>query len=324
MNKYFLIFIFSSILFGCSEPIPIDVEETEKKIVVNSIITPDSLIKVNLTKSIGILEVDNNVKFIENAEIKLFEDDVFIENLTFDTLGYYYSSIYPKVNKTYKITATNNELEDVESFTVIPENVVISDIIYDLNYYSYVTEWWDEVNQVLFDTTIYTLESLTANITFKDTPGVNNYYMLAFYAYIPYYIYPPPNYEPVYMGDQLTRIEYSSNTLNYANYFYMNELTGYVISDELFQGINYTFSVDVYIYSLYKPDGTYVDKIYANLISVSEDFYNYVISRNKYSSANGNPLAEPVNVFSNVTNGFGLFTSYSSSRDSIELKVQKF
>jgi hypothetical protein len=129
-------------------------------------------------------------------------------------------------------------------------------------------------------------------------------------------------------------VEYYSNSLNWSNYFYMNGFKGYLVSDELFNGSTFTFSAEIYAWDLFnnyhyyegeqQPTSEYLTKypIYANLLSVSKEFYDYVITRSKYSEAQNNPLAEPVNVFSNVKNGYGIFSSFSASQDSVLIKYE--
>lgn len=325
------------IISACSEPIDITVEEKEKNIVLNSKITPDSLIKANLTKSIGILEPDSKVEFISNADIELYEDEVFIQNLQYDTLGYYISNVYPEVGKTYKIKAKYGELKEIETETVIPEPVSISNMVYDLNISSWTEEWYDYENEFFYDTTIYSFDGLTVATTFNDPAEVENYYLLTFSTYMPVYSYPPPLYEPIYVGEQLRSLDYYSDNLSWINHYWDIGIVGYVISDELFSGKSYTLSVKIDSWQFYGDNwhydeyGNYVSDgsnlpqsaIYVNLLSISEGFYNYVISSNKYDEASYNPLAEPVNVYSNIENGFGLFTGYSLVQDSIAVEYEQ-
>ena len=53
------------------------------------------------------------------------------------------------------------------------------------------------------------------------------------------------------------------------------------------------------------------------LLHINKDYYNYIRSLNTYENAADNPFAEPVNLYTNVNNGYGLFTTYARAVDSI-------
>ena len=54
-------------------------------------------------------------------------------------------------------------------------------------------------------------------------------------------------------------------------------------------------------------------KLYWTLKNHSEDYYMYKKTFNVYQSVRGNPFAEPVQVFSNIENGYGIFWICSNS-----------
>jgi hypothetical protein len=49
------------------------------------------------------------------------------------------------------------------------------------------------------------------------------------------------------------------------------------------------------------------------LRSVSEDYYNYMATKELQDETSGNPFAQPVSVYNNVSNGFGIFAGLSNS-----------
>jgi hypothetical protein len=53
------------------------------------------------------------------------------------------------------------------------------------------------------------------------------------------------------------------------------------------------------------------------LLHINNDYFKYIKSLNSYENAVDNPFAEPVNLFSNAKNGYGLFTTYGIAVDSI-------
>jgi hypothetical protein len=49
------------------------------------------------------------------------------------------------------------------------------------------------------------------------------------------------------------------------------------------------------------------------LRSVSEEYFNYKATKGLQNNTSGDPFAQPVNVFNNINNGFGIFAGYSQS-----------
>jgi len=308
-------------IFSCREPIDITVPDTEKKIVLNGLINPDSTVKIHLSKSISILEKDDNITFLKNAVVKIYENNTYKETLQYDTNGYYRGSVYPQIGKNYKITAEYSPLYAVDAETEILANPTISEINAEPVFHSETQTWYDSETGEPFDTTINTLNQIQINITLSDPPNQTNYYLLTFSANLAQYIYYPPDYIPVFIGYKMTSLYYDANNLNWENQFYTRDLVGYVFNDNLFDGSDYSINASVQPNSYYsggyaESDNT-LDKIYVNLHAITEDFYQYVLSYSKYQNIEGNPLAEPVNIRSNVNNGFGFFSGYSTKTDSV-------
>jgi len=316
--KYLILLLTTTVFgnFSCHEPIDITVPDTQKKIVLNGLINPDSTVKINLSKSISILENDDKITFLESATVMLYENDIFKENLQYDTNGYYRCSVYPQIGKTYKITAENSPLDAVDAETEILPEPIISSINSQAEFYSEIQTWYNEETGEHFDTTINILNRLNIDLTLQDPGNQTNWYFLTFSAIIPQYEYLPPDYEPEFSGNKMTSLDYNANNLNWKNYFYSRELNGYVFSDNLFNGSSYTINTDVYANAI-NGNSSSVDTVFVNLHSITEDFYQYVISYSKYQDVEGNPLAEPVNIMSNINNGFGVFSGYSTKTDTV-------
>jgi len=57
--------------------------------------------------------------------------------------------------------------------------------------------------------------------------------------------------------------------------------------------------------------------LYLNLRTVTEDYYIYNKSLSQLAESNQNPFTLPTTTFTNISNGYGLFSAYSSIIDSI-------
>ncbi|MCK4677562.1 MAG: DUF4249 family protein, partial [Bacteroidales bacterium] len=156
-----------------------------------------------------------------------------------------------------------------------------------------------------------------SNMEFKgilkyfDPPGVANYYRLDCYQ---------------------SYINEEGQEVKNRQYIYVDEIDDYLFdksydyllwSDLLSDGkeVNIKFRIyfDFYYYDYNNPDTTTVT--YSIMLnSISEDFYKYDKSRSLFYESGGseNPFSEPVLIYSNVINGYGVFGGYSSDTVSFQ------
>jgi hypothetical protein len=319
-----IIIIIISLIFSlsaCREYIDIDIDEKEKVMVLNGFLNTDSTVRVNLAQSLGVLESNNNFQFISDADVDFYEDGQMKESLQYDSLGYYSGTSRPQAGKSYEIRASAGSFKDIKSRIFIPQPVAVKEINADFTLDSVTEQWWNPQTQQYFDTTIVRMsEEGTIEVKFDDPADEKNYYFLTFNCLMPTYKW-EDGYE-VRTGEQMISLSYDINTISYENYLYMANFSGYVISDDFFNGQTYALTARIYSWAFTEyAYGSYnalpLSPIYVNLHSVSEEFFDFVISYSKYDETAYNPFAEPVNVLSNVENGYGFFTGYSTYTDSI-------
>jgi hypothetical protein len=115
----------------------------------------------------------------------------------------------------------------------------------------------------------------------------------------------------------ITRLVYISSD---SDLFLQDESHNYggkiYFDDLLFDGQTKTTEVGLYDYTFYESDTVLLE---VHLEQLDPSYYKYVVSNEAYQSAHNNPFAEPVQVYTNVSGGFGLFSSYSFSSRSFTL-----
>ena len=79
--SFIALLILLSFCYSCKKTIDMNIPLKEKKIIINSIFNPDSVIKVNVSKSYTIVEDIGADRYINDATVKLYEDNVLKENL---------------------------------------------------------------------------------------------------------------------------------------------------------------------------------------------------------------------------------------------------
>jgi len=316
MKKFIIIsFLFALIFSSCEKTIIIEIPDNGRKLVLNSLFSNDSVLSLSLIKSKYILDNSYNDNYryeydsISNAKVSLFAGDQFIEQLNEVSKGKYQSNYIMKSGVNYKIKVEAEGFPELSAESQIPEKTDI------LNLDVYETR--DEEG---YETTGFTLR-------FKDNPDETNYYLIEAF-------------------ERVTRrdVDWETGTdtiISYINSLYVyssdpNTISddwglsnGILVNDEILNGQDYFLKFFAYSSSYYYYDeyGNYVPDenvisinyiVYLN--SVSEDYYLYYKSLSKHLIAQDEFFMEPVQVYTNIENGFGIFAGYSTDVDSVVLE----
>ena len=268
-------FVFQS----CEKVINLDIEESDKKIVVNSVVSDGEDITVNLTKSKSIID-DSDIEYIDNAVIILTENGNVISSHTYNGNGNYVFNKNAEIGKTYKLKITVENLKEVSAETNVlaPNNFEITDTF----------------------TTNYDGEDYLAMIIKIENTADNSYFFIEGIS---------ENGNNIYLDSY----DIKSEKNIWGDYLlFNNEIPGA-------GNIDFQFYISKYIYD-YGDGGQSYGHIYLILHRVSEAFYKYYLSSNIQEQVGGSPFAEPVQIYNNIENGFGVFGSESYSLDSIEIK----
>ena len=101
-------------------------------------------------------------------------------------------------------------------------------------------------------------------------------------------------------------------------------------TDEIFNGSQYTFDflIEEYYFGSskslsgdgYEDDETWeFESIYISMSRVSQEYYWYENSYQAYLFSYDNMFSQPVQVYTNIENGLGIFAGYSSRVDTISV-----
>ncbi len=306
---YSLIFSFFIIGIACEKTINIDLEDAKIKIVVNGLITPDSTITVNVTRSRHILD-NANISSLTNATVNLYENNVLIGNMNHIGNGNYKIEYYPKFGKEYKVKVEHPDYDDVFGVTKVLPNIPITKI--DTS--TVLDEYGDKV--------------IAFNINFTDPTNEENYYLFNIsntYTYeewdeniITYdtlYVGPDTTIVDINYGGNITKkrtenLWFNSDDIIIEEYMWSN---GVIFSDEIINGSNYTLTGEFNKWALYSSENTITFELYA----LSPETFKYYKSVNQHYNTSEDPFAEPVIVYTNIENGIGIFGGSSVYKDSI-------
>ncbi|MCW5910510.1 MAG: DUF4249 domain-containing protein [Cyclobacteriaceae bacterium] len=273
MNRYNWILILIMIT-GCQVVVDFDIPLEKQKLVVNALINPDSTWRVSVSKSWHILD-EGYQAFVPAAVITITDQhDNLISILSQERIDEYRSDSKPLPGATYKLKAEVPGYETVFAQTNIPHPVPIMDVT---------------VDTIMKD---YGYAEVVANIKFNDPPEKNYYQVYASVKMI------------VQLWDP-NGMKTDTVTYLYPLYLSQSELeeSAAVFNDLKFNGTTAKVSVRLN----YWPHGTMLEQ-HIILLHLNEAYYNYEVTRRLQEQTQGDPFfAQPVQVFSNITNGMGIF-----------------
>lgn len=273
---------------SCEKEIPLDAEQKEPRIVVNCIFGDGDTIYVHVSESRDVL-YEGELPNLTNADVKLEDQNGnVLGNFSHQGNGIYKLNGYvPVAGQTYKLVVTNSGFDAISATTQTPSVISVSAI-----------------------DTLRKGNEMNYAIKFSDDPSMVNYYAVAieqitivddgfggYYTYSDYYF----ETSEIFTQNGNTDVD----GVKYGSIF--------LFSDATFSGGECVFDAATYIHEE-SIDSTIV---VVRLLSLSEDYFKYKLSLEKYQETEGDPFAQPVQVYSNVENGFGIFGGHSAYRDSL-------
>ncbi len=302
------------LLQGCEQDLNLDKyrnPEIENMLVVNSILNPDSVIGVSVTHPYFL--TDSHLLFnpVTSLDVRVAGDDGEWETMTFDAAsGLYRSARKPKTGEILKIEV-NEGAKTATSCDTVPEKVNIEKVQASAEGPVYIF-WPDDYR-------------FTYKITFRDTPGEENYYFLAIEE---------DNSEPWDYSD-FGQIDYTAdyifqvlaNTINQdLQGWQPDQVFGYPFCDKGIDGELYAITVNEI---LQHPWVDRIEKLprFINLYSISKSYFEYMVSvlamDYDETALKGGLLSlglmEPTKIYSNIKGGAGLMGCYSLSRVKVDL-----
>ena len=315
--KKILFSIFSlALLASCTKPIVFNGDQTDPKLVINSLVQAGQPVSANISKSYFFLD-DVNTLAPYDLVASLYVNDRLIGEMTphYDTFsengvylpeyGYYHvikvftHPYCPAEGDLVKVSATANGFDDVEGVTSpLPNQVAWRCDNYDITY-------WNEDYYTYEDTVRSIEDNLSLNIEITDpNPGQTDYFRIQ-----------------VKTGG---RIDYENGRSFYVTTSYNDPIFGDigsetglfddyssytapgVFTDLLFDGRSYQLKLPLYVYMTMRnnvdPDFFSVSIQIEHLTKEYYYFLNTCVQNDEVMQF----FAEPVQTYSNVDGGYGL------------------
>ena len=322
IRALFLI-IFTFAFSACETVVDVDIPNQPSRLVPNAFLQADSAVLVELTRSQSIL-TNAELEPVSGAVVSLLEEGQPVATLEeSQTPGIYFSTFSPSAGKTYTLTASKNGFEPVEASAFIALPVAIGsveadtslflDTYYDFDRDTLVTEQRVRVDEI--------------RLRFDDRPNERNYYEVSVYRFETQ-VQSRFDDQGNYLGDDTVRF-FSPQYLRSDDPAFAGgesdpfgeggEVYGTTLpfNDDFFNGKSYSLRFRPEQYGFY---GNAEPELYVVLRTIDEGQYRYTRSVDLQYENDGNPFAEPVQVYSNVENGFGIVAGSSASRVVVDLE----
>lgn len=293
---------------SCTKEITAELKDESGNPVVNCFLSPDSFLRVELTKSNPILTgsgtpswITQDFDSVPGATVLVYDNDV-PHTLVYDaSQDAYLSNWVPQQGHTYRTVCqfpgVDKEVSSEPQTVLAPKNL----------------------NGLSIDSaTINGSQHLLLEFSLNDDAGTEDYYhiILTHQCYMGGELVASV---PVQIDNDLEDPTGASGPGLFSNATYQEiyPYMGLAFSDKDVDGQNIQFRLPLIALELGCDGGE--KKLHAQVRKCSKAYYEYVTSVTEYFSyANGSsPFSTPVQIYNNINNGIGIWATYSATEASI-------
>lgn len=292
--KYCVLFFLPLAFFSCGDAfettLEIDPPQHEEKLVVYAFgNTRTNLLVVSVAKSVGLLEnVDKKELYINNAKVVLHRgEESYLLDFKEPDFNWgeeqFYNYFLPEgtivleKGETYTIEVEADGYPMASATTIVPNDINPTEITFD-------------DNEISFDGGTY----VSIDVVFDDPSGQNDFYETSVLVS-----------SEIFGGAEGFDMIYTEFIDPIIEYGWVN----LIFKDGSFNGNRKKIQllIDDYYTEVINGENA-LDYLYLNWRIISEDHYRYSKSVQQQRDAQGNPFASPIQVYSNIDNGLGVFT----------------
>ncbi|MEL6356418.1 MAG: DUF4249 domain-containing protein [Bacteroidota bacterium] len=293
--------IFASLavtIISCEEPVELDIDIPEAKLVLSSNFFPDELVKVRVSSTINVLSKDIDFPDVNNARVTLFSAaNTILEELVYvpgdDSKPGYYSTVdfKPSIGTNYEIHVSAPNYPLARAMSSIPPPVSIDDL---------------DVSNVQVDQDgEYDIYKFGIDLSYDDPAEEGNYYNLRILQRLnTFFVH--PNGDTSRTGYVVIPVIFPAAPSG--EWIVAAQYGGILIKDRPFAE-----SLHLELESPIFRDTQLLGNLTAELRTVSQEYYDFQSSLSEQIITPEGDLAPPIIIRSNVQNGAGVFAGYASS-----------
>ena len=290
----------AALLSSCEKEIELKTKSS-KCIVANALITDNEPIEVSVYSGVDFVG-RNSSQWLEDATLAVYRNGELLEEIIgMNTDSSYRTSVIPVVGETYTIKVDCQRYPSATATATVPNPLQVKVL------------QTDSVQMRIHDDGYKTYESAgEVELSITDTTNELRYYLLTIIGYH-YFMKTPDDIKTTYltprynnstaqstsMSDILTHLFESDDVKE------IEEKNYILLSNQNWRGKSTTLRFGLCHCSEIPSD--------INVMSFDEEYYKYFISKELQQNSEEDDLmfGEPVNIYSNVKNGLGLFAGYN-------------
>ena len=332
MKKVLFLLIGLAIFTSCEKEIEFNGEQTDPKLVINSLVEPGKRVEASMSKSCFFLQNPLDMQAPADLQALLYVNGVLVGGMTpfADTVWELYSEDYTvrsgfyndycaQVGDIIRITAAANGYDDVEGTTSPLPTPVEVQAAYELT--DWHSEYFHNFNYETFeyeeDSLLFITGTMNLTVTLADpNPGVSDCFRLSTGLNNKYYGYPcylSCNYNDPVFGGSFSESEFLISDI-------ASQPEG-VFTDLLFDGSSYQIKMEVYFNcQLGLDDVAESYRVPFLMEHLTKEYLNY-LSTCDQGDLSMQIWAEPIQTYTNVTNGFGVVAGRTVDTLWVELPL---
>lgn len=305
-------------LSSCEQVIEPDLPEHTPRLVLHAFFTADGVWTAYVGRSSGILESRPlRERSVADASVELLAGDRVVEEMKFLEAArvYAFEDSTLEAGETYSLQVSAPGFATIRATDAIPKPVPTSILSYRTN------------TSVRSESEIS--DEFSIELEIQDPPGEANYYQISMYQ--------------VSTGRGIWRYEGILSTkdpsIRADNGVDESSVEGESFSgeapyfkDTLFDGRTHELELTYGGVSVLREDIARREEVaedgqepsnlktYLQVLYISAAYYEYLKTARLHDYTRDNPFAEPLSVYSNVENGYGIFAGYSSQTFELVLE----
>lgn len=329
----------AAVILGCEKYVnDFEFDEKSPRLVVNAILHPDSIIKVNITSS-KTYNPHREITYVNEAEVLIYEDDNPLSSPKSIGNGYYViENQHPTPGSTYKIEVRADGFETAKATTILPMPIDFSvtsrgiinkpvedcptcppeknaQYTLDLNLNNH-TQWFGisvSFGAPVLDYFNAIMECVEVISTHDD--GSEFIYDSCFQIYDTLGL----EQENLAFHSNNRTIKFIKDWGDYVidDYDYDNYASRAYCSTENESSSTLQFNMD--ISRNYRLDESQSREVEFVVNCYDESLFRFMYSLAQQEAVDGDPFAEKIQIYSNIENGLGIFGSMTPSSVTEEL-----
>lgn len=315
-NPFLILIALVVLISSCTKVEKIEkVGLTPSSLTINLRATAGDAFDFSVSKSLNVLD-NAKIKPLKNAKIKLFENNVLVETIVFNTISQsYLGATIAKTKTAYKIECTASGFGTCTSEFFVPEEPE-----HGASSLKIVKNQNNSGGGIYYDSGSF--QEGQISFILKDNPNETNGYIITL----------KENWSNHGSGGGTTNYYgYSSwecinqGVTSFGNYNFFSSTQSvfeFYVYDDLFSGKELPITLKTNNnYNTFISGQDTLLSYDITIYSLNDGYYRHCFNRKQYENSKGDFFQEPVYIYSNVKNGLGACGGVALKTFSIPFKI---